>query len=268
MAYQGLELSGEGRLLRAPRWWTCTSIGFFLFSVSACGMFEPIVEPELADLQLSIDTLKTSLRDTQRTMMELRDEIDTERQELADTQIARAQLEGRLRETERRFLDARHVIELQREELADTRTERERVAKAEVALQNQVKQLQKQVAKMRRRTAAGGTPAAMASPGEPAGLVAATIEQSVVATMVDESTGAIVKPAIHVPDGLGVTEIPVSSSMGRPRRIFINPGDTLSGIARRYHVSVRHLMALNALLNDHIEVGQVLWLTELDAYEH
>lgn len=249
-------------------WWKGVAFGCVLLSVSGCSMLEPIDDPELADLQLTIDTLKTSLRDAQRTMTELRDEIDAGRQEMADIQIARAQLEGRLRETERRFVEARQVIELQREELADTRSERERAAKAEVALKNQVKQLQKQMAKMRKQPGASGTPAAQTSPGEPLGLTSVQSEQAALATMLDERPGVMVTPAVHVSGGLALTDRPVISSQGTPSRIVIYPGDTLWGIARRYHVSVKHLMELNALLNDRIEVGQLLWLTDSVANEH
>ncbi|MBH0186871.1 MAG: hypothetical protein HP477_16040, partial [Nitrospira sp.] len=77
-------------------------LGFFLGSVVACSPLEPLDEPEFSDLQLTMDTLKTSLRDAQRTIAELRAEVESRRLELADLQIARAQLEGRVREAERR----------------------------------------------------------------------------------------------------------------------------------------------------------------------
>lgn len=86
-----------------------------------CGPLEPIVEQEVSDLQLTVDTLKTSLRDSQRTIGELRSELESRRQELADSQIARAQMEGRIREAERRLTEARHIIDLQREELSSSR---------------------------------------------------------------------------------------------------------------------------------------------------
>ncbi len=96
-------------------------------AVSACGELEPMVEPEMVDLQLTLDTLRTQVRDAQRNLAEVRTELDSRRQELADAQVARAQLEGRVREAERRVTEARQVIELQREELIAAKTERERV---------------------------------------------------------------------------------------------------------------------------------------------
>ena len=145
--------------------WRRTTIGILLLGMSACGPLEPmIMEPEMSDLQLTMDTLKTSLRDSQRTVVELRAEIDARRQELADVQIARAQLEGRVREAERRLTEARHVIDLQREELATSRSERELVGRTKAALQSQLRQLQKQASKVEKQTTRNMSPAALVSP--------------------------------------------------------------------------------------------------------
>lgn len=96
--------------------WSSISIGILLLGISACSSLEDIIiEPEMSDLQLTVDTLKTSLRDAQRLVDELRVEVDARGQELADVQIARAQLEGRIQEAERRLTEARHVVDLQRE---------------------------------------------------------------------------------------------------------------------------------------------------------
>src|SRR5690242_2551506 len=86
-------------------------IGILALAVGGCGELEPIVEPEIVDLQLTMDTLKTQVRDTQRNLAEVRAELESRRQELADAQVARAQLEGRVREAERRVGEARHIIE-------------------------------------------------------------------------------------------------------------------------------------------------------------
>lgn len=182
-----------------------TSIGIILLGMSACGPLDPIiVEREMPDLQLTVDTLKTSLRDAQRTVAELRAEIDAGRQELADVQIVRAQLEGRIREAERRLTEARHVIDLQREELANSRSEREQVGRTKAALQNKLQQLQKRVSKVE---------------------------------------GNVPSEALRI-------------------QVVVKSGDTLWRIARRHRTSVRRLMVRNALSNEHIQVGQALWLTE------
>src|SRR5262245_56376454 len=123
------------------------ALGLIALSLVACGELEPMIEPEVTDLQLTVETLKTQIRDAQRTMTESRTELEARRQELAEAHVARAQLEGRVREAERRVAEAWHVIDLQREELIAARTERERITKSSLQLQSQIKQLQKHVAK-------------------------------------------------------------------------------------------------------------------------
>ncbi len=123
------------------------AVGFASALFGGCGELEPMREPEVVDLQLTTDTLKTALRDAQRMVVELRTDLEMRRSELAEAQVARAQLEGRVREAERRVVEARQVIELQREELAAARTERERVSRSSLQLQGQMKQLQKQLSK-------------------------------------------------------------------------------------------------------------------------
>ena len=132
---------------RSKRWAVTGVLCVSLAMMLGCSPLEPIMEPEVSDLQLTVDTLKTTVRDSQRTIVELRAELDARRQELADVQIARAQFEGRVREAERRLVEARQVIDLQREELAGSRSERERAARTGILLQNQMKQLQKQLSK-------------------------------------------------------------------------------------------------------------------------
>ena len=123
------------------------AIGFASALFVGCGELEPMREPEVVDLELTTDTLKASVREAQRTVAELRADIEARRRELAEAQVARAQLEGRVREAERRVIEARQVIELQREELAAARTERERVSRSSLQLQGQMKQLQKQLSR-------------------------------------------------------------------------------------------------------------------------
>src|SRR5262245_54075678 len=123
------------------------ALSVLTLGIAACGEFEPIVEPEMVDLQLTLDTLRTQVRDAQRNLAEVRAELESRRQELADSQVARAQLEGRVREAERRVIEARHIIELQREELIVARAERERVFRSSSQLQSQMKQLQKRAPK-------------------------------------------------------------------------------------------------------------------------
>ena len=255
--------------------WRSISICSLLFGMVACSPFDPlIVEPEMSDLQLTVDTLNTSLRDAQRMVDELRIEVDARRQELADVQIARAQLEGRIQEAERRLTEARHVIDLQREELASSRTEREQVGRTRAALQNQLKQLQRQLSKVQKQVRGEVSPAAMVSPRdvqpEPATIVR---QQGDLLATSNERIQLIPESAIQVSGASSVGEVPVvSQSATVPLRlqVVVKSGDTLWRIARRYHTSVSRLMVLNALSSDRIQVGQALWLTEpfADEPEH
>jgi LysM repeat protein len=251
------------------------SIVILLLGMSACSPLEPIIiEPEMSDLQLTVDTLKTSLRDAQRTVAELRAEVDARRQELADVQIARAQLEGRIREAERRLTEARHVIDLQREELASSRSEREQVRRTRAALQNQLKQIQKQVSKVGKHVNGNISPAVLASPkdGQLEFRTFGSQEDDLLASL-EEGTPVVSGSASQVAGASSGDEAPVvSQSATVPFRlqVLVKSGDTLWSIARRYHTSVKFLMVRNALPSDRIQVGQTLWLTEplIEELEH
>ncbi len=252
--------------------WRSTSIAILLLGMSACSPLEPIItEPEMSDLQLTVDTLKTSLREAQRTVAELRAEADARRQELADVQIARAQLEGRIREAERRLIEARQVIDLQREELSSARSEREQVGRTRAALQNQLKQLQRQVSKVGKQIKGTVSPTAMASPKDrQRELMTIGSEQEVLSAALEEGTQVVPGLAIQVSGASSVGEVPVVSqaSTATPRvYVVVKSGDTLWSIAHRYHTSVRRLMVLNALPNDRIQIGQALSITKPSAAE-
>ena len=228
-----------------------------------CGPLEPIVEQEVSDLQLTVDTLKSSLRDSQRTIAELRSELESRRQELADSQIARAQMEGRIREAERRLTEARHIIDLQREELTSSRTERQRVSQAGTALQNQLKQLQKQLAKMGKQFERGGETGAA-----PANLSSTdTRPPSVRPVNLDssrhgsEKSRVAVAPAEALPSDASIDggERSVAAA-DYPASLSVKPGDTLWSIAQRFHITVQELMVVNELHDNRILIGQALRL--------
>ncbi|SLM50175.1 conserved protein of unknown function [Nitrospira japonica] len=225
----------------------------FLVALSnaACGELEPMAEPEVVDLQLSIDTLKTQVRDTQRTITELRAELDVRRQELADAQVARAQLEGRVREAERRVAEAKQVIELQREELMTARAERERLSRSSLQLHSQLKRLQKHLSKSGMskdgiqdvlpafREGSGRKAQKTAMVATPAALMGTSVDYDDMASDRDFSYG---EPA--------------------PRTVFVKYGDTLWSLAKRHHVSLHQLREINQLSGNAIEIGQALRLPE------
>lgn len=215
-----------------------------------CAPLEPLAEPEVSDLQLTVETMKTAVRDAQRTVTELHAELEAHRKELAESQIARAQLEGRVREAERRVVEARQVVELQRDELAAARNERERIARAGRQLQGRPKQLQKQRTDTStlQQGQADATPASM--PSRSSANVSANRARMKTAPESDA-----VEPSAE-PASLPQTDA-LSSQL---RTISVRSGDTLWSIARRYQVDLSELRLLNELADNRILPGQALWL--------
>lgn len=262
--------SDRERFLRIPGRVCRSGLGawaiWFLFGgggLVGCGPLEPIVEQEVSDLQLTVDTLKTSLRDSQRTIAELRSELESRRQELADSQIARAQMEGRIREAERRLTEARHIIDLQREELASSRTERQRASQAGTALQNQLKQLQKQLTKMGKHFERSGETSTA-----PANLSSANTRPAAVRPVnMDSSHHGAEKPRVAVaPTEALPSDAPLEggersvAEASSPSSLSVKPGDTLWSIAQRFHTTVQELMVVNELADNRILIGQALRL--------
>ena len=216
-------------------------VGFAAALFAGCGELEPMREPEVADLELATDTLKASVRDAQRTVAELRTDLDARRRDLAEAQVARAQLEGRVREAERRVVEARQVIDLQREELAAARTERARVSRSSLQLQGQMMQLRKQLSKTGEFSPAYDGPEAAPLP----------------------SSGAVRKgqKAMQV-----ATNRKPSSRVEQQRTpikyVSVKHGDTLWSIAQKYRVNVEHLRSFNQLTDNRIVIGQALWLPD------
>ena len=253
--------------LRTVRVGALCAVGFASVLSAGCGELEPMREPEVVDLELTTDTLKASMRDAQRTVAELRADLEARRRELAEAQVARAQLEGRVREAERRVIEARQVIELQREELAAARTERERLSRSSLQLQGQMKQLQKQFSKKGKADPANDGLAAAPLPsssgtskGQKAMQVPAQRNQP---SEFLETPQMVATPA-------AVRQAPAgrepSSEVERQRtptkNVSVKPGDTLWSIAQKYRVNVEHLRALNQLTDNRIVIGQALWLPD------
>ena len=220
---------------------TLCCVGVLALGITGCGELEPIVEPEIVDLQLTMDTLRTQVRETQRNLAEVRAELESRRQELADAQVARAQLEGRVREAERRVSEARHVIEVQREELLAARTERERVFRSSSPLPNQMKQFQKRT----------GKPETLGMQPE----------------VGPAATGASLPWSFPAPSPAATPAAfpgkwPSSAATLRQnppiREIIVMPGDTLWSLARKHRMGLNRLRSINHLTDNQIEVGQTL----------
>ncbi len=229
--------------------------------LAGCAEFDP--GPTVEDLQLTIDALKTQTRDAQRTVADLRAELETRRQELGAALVARAQLEGKLRETERRFTEARQVVELQREELARARDERAGVAHGGRNLRSQLRQLQQQLAQHDQlqqqmvnpsrpqvRSRAVGRARQQEATVKMAERQDAVRRAAVPAARMNPSSPTSPDPAQPVDDS---TAFPL-------RKIVVKPGDTLWSLARRYRVDLMELRILNQLTTDRILAGQDLFL--------
>lgn len=243
------------------------AVGLASVLFAGCGELEPMREPEVVDLELTTDTLKASVREAQRTVAELRTDLEARRRELAEAQVARAQLEGRVREAERRVIEARQVIELQREELAAARTERERVFRSSLQLQSRMKLLRKQLSKTGESGSAHDGQEAVPLPssdtvpkGQKAMQVPAQRNQP---SELLETPQMVATPAV-------VMQVPANqapSSWGEqqrtpPQYISVKPGDTLWSIAQKHRVKVDRLRRFNQLTDNRIEVGQALWLPD------
>ncbi|MCI0428775.1 MAG: LysM peptidoglycan-binding domain-containing protein [Nitrospiraceae bacterium] len=243
------------------------AVGFASALFAGCGELEPMREPEVVDLELTTDTLKASVRDAQRTVAELRTDLEARRRELAEAQVARAQLEGRVREAERRVIEARLVIELQREELAAARTERARVSRSSLQLQSQMKQLQQQLARRGKSGPAhdGQEVAPFSSSGamrkgQKAMQIPAQRNQP---SEFLETAQMVVTPAVvmHEPANREPSS-GVEEQRTPTKHLFVKPGDTLWSIAQKHRVNVEHLRTFNQLTDNMIVIGQTLWLPD------
>ncbi|MCS6288455.1 MAG: LysM peptidoglycan-binding domain-containing protein [Nitrospira sp.] len=251
-----------------PDWRTVVGVRFGCLIVATlsllfwggCARVTPSPESTPTDLQVAADSLKTAVREAQRTAAELRAELEEQRKELADAQVARAQLQGMLRETERRLADARQVIELQREELASARTERERVAQTMAPLHSLAQQ-PPTGGRLQRTRASSSQDGVMPSS-------AATQEQ--VVKPLESGEGAAPQFTLADGEAAPVSDVPQTSPivMSTPpaaepvRTIVVQGGDTLWRLARRHKVNVDALRALNGLSNNLIVAGRTLRLPE------
>ena len=203
-----------------------------------------MVEPETVDLQLTLDTLRSQVREAQRNLAEVRTELESRRQELADAQVARAQLEGRVREAERRVTEARQVIELQREELIVAKTERERVFRSS---SQQLKPLQ------RRGVKTGGLDSADWGSAVPT-------DASLPWFFPNPSRSAT--QAMNGQSSKGTASAVAVRRQPSLTEVVVKPGDTLYSLARTYRMTLSRLRSLNDVSDDQIIVGQTLLVTE------
>ncbi|MBK9307842.1 MAG: LysM peptidoglycan-binding domain-containing protein [Nitrospira sp.] len=237
--------------------------GVVLMGMVACSPLEPLLDPERSDLQLTVDTLNSSLRNAQRTITELQTEVDRRRQSYADLQILRAQLEGTGREVERRLAEARRVVDLQREELARARSERERMGRTTTALQSQLRHLRKQLSHPGKQTQGAVSPASVTAQQDE--RVDATKEGFAQEAQRDE----VQESLDRISSARAASVFTHSPTASRHVSVAIRPGDTLWSLARRHQTTVAYLMVINELIDDRIHVGQLLSvpMRSADAFE-
>ena len=226
-----------------------------------CAQVTPSPESTPTDLQVAADSLKTAVREAQRTAAELRTELEEQRKELADAQVARAQLQGMLRETERRLADARQVIELQREELTSAHTERERVAQTVAPLHSRPQQPQIGVRLQRNRASSNQDEAVSAPTDAQEQSVVKPLENGEEAAPQAAPADGEAAPVSDVPQASPIV-MPIPSAAEPVRTIVVQGGDTLWRLARRHKVSLEALKSLNGLPTNLIVVGRTLRLPE------
>ncbi len=237
------------------------SLGLMIAAVTGCGELEPMVEPEMVNLQLTVDTLKTQVRDAQRSITELRAELEARRQELADAQVARAQLEGRVREAERRVIEARQIVELQREELVAARKERERITRSNSPVQGRMKPHQKPASRQGRTVENEqdivAAQASMPTRKQQKAQAMSSFADEVSAT--GQPNRAATTPAtLRADNPAGPQRVDQIAPSVPTTHISIKSGDTLWSIARKHGISLTQLRSLNHLTDNQIMVGQVL----------
>ena len=228
---------------------------------AGCGELEPMREPEVVDLELTTDTLKASMRDAQRTVAELRADLEVRRRELAEAQVARAQLEGRVREAERRVLEARQVIELQREELAAARTEQGACVPKQSSITEPDEATPEAALKNRKSSPAPtgqeATPVpssgAMRKDQKAMQVPAQRNRLSEFPEMpqMASTSGAVMPVQANREPSSGVER-----SMVPTKHVSVKPGDTLWSIAQKYRVQLQQLRTLNQLTDNRIVSGQ------------
>ncbi len=264
-----LQTSVETTDTRCPpvRGGVLCAIGFAAALFAGCGELEPMRESEVVDLELTTDTLKASVRDAQRIVAELRNDLEARRRELAEAQVARAQLEGRVREAERRVVEARQVIELQREELAAARTERAHASRSNLQLQSQMKQLQKQLSRAGKSSPAYNrqevAPLASSSEinrGQNAMQILAQRNQPSGLPETPQMVG--IPPAVMPTPAHRKPWLAGDQPMPSTTYVTVKSGDTLWSISQKYRVQLEQLRSLNQLTDNRIVIGQALWLPE------
>jgi LysM repeat protein len=210
---------------------------------------------------------KAESAQAQRTITDLRAEMQGVQRDLGAARAAQARLEGELREAQRRVQEAQRALEAQREELVRTREERDRLAAISRELQAQLVEL----GRLRQQVGEAGRDQSRLQAIEQA-IERQTKELAELKSAMQKlSTRAKQKPTsarLAVPMYKDVSEQPAlsaesaESAESASRTVIVERGDTLWGLARKHRVRLSELIAVNDLTSDLIRPGQELLLPE------
>ena len=191
------------------------------------------------DLQVMESASKAEAIQTQRTILDLRIEIQNLQRNLGAARAAQGRLEGELKEAQRRAAEAQQVVDSQREELAKAREEREKTAQTGREVQGQLVELgrlRQQVADAARdQTRIQALETALEKQSQEVAELKASVEK-------------------------GLSKQKTKAEKSPPRKITVQPGDTLQELARKHRVDPVELKALNKLTTDRLVPGRELIL--------
>src|SRR3989441_806953 len=223
-----------------------------------------LLDQHRADKGKYPDALKAESAQAQRTITDLRAEMQGVQRDLGAARAAQARLEGELREAQRRVQEAQRALEAQREELVRTREERDRLAAISRELQAQLVEL----GRLRQQVGEAGRDQSRLQAIEQA-IERQTKELAELKSAMQKlSTRAKQKPTsarLAVPMYKDVSDQPAlsgESAESASRTVIVERGDTLWGLARKHRVRLSELIAVNDLTSDLIRPGQELILPE------
>ncbi len=212
-------------------------------------------------------SLKAESVQAQRTITDLRAEMQGVQRELGAARAVQARLEGELREAQRRVQEAQRALEAQREELVRTREERDRLTTISRELQAQLVEL----GRLRQQVGEAGRDqsrlqaieqAIERQTRELAELKSAMQKLSTRAKQKPTSAGLAVPMYKDVSDQPALSGESAESAESASRTVIVERGDTLWGLARKHRVRLSELIAVNDLTSDLIRPGQELILPE------
>ena len=216
------------------------------------------------DYQVTQAAFKAESMQAQRTIMDLRAEMQGIQRELGAARATQARLEGELREAQRRAQESHRAVEGQREELVRTREERDRLAAISRDLQGQLVEL----GRLRQQVSEAGRDQSRLQALELA-IERHTKEltelKSAMQKLLTRSKQGPAGRKMAVPIYKDVSDQPAlsgESAVSASRMVIVERGDTLWELARKHRVRLSELMVVNHLTSDLIRPGQELILPE------